>query len=157
MFQRWTIKVKNKEQCNNLNGQSNNTCTKDKGDKNCQCEKSVMCPVKPAKQSSFKKKHIPLYKDKNHKATISYKKQKKCEYTDSKSQVSRSSDKDCQEKKNSVMQSVTNADMWLPKPVPNEYRRMCSDKNCQSTRCYSTKKKSPVKLMNKYDKNCQSV
>ena len=63
-----------KEQCNSSKEQSNdNTCTRDKGDKNCQVEKSVnMCPTKPAK------------------------------------------------------------DMQLPKPA---IRRMCSDKNCQSTRC----------------------
>ena len=72
---------------------------KNKIDKNYQAEKNVMHPVKPAKQSSFKKKHISLYKDKNCKATISCKKQKKCEYADSNSHVSRNSDKNCQEKK----------------------------------------------------------
>ena len=32
---------------------------------------------------------------------------------------------------------------------------MCSDKNCQSTRCY--KKKSPIRPMCGDDKNCQST
>ena len=47
------------------------------------------------------------------------------------------------------MQSVTKKmDMQLPKPaLPYEYRRMCSDKNCQSTRCY----RNPMRPM--YD--CQ--
>ena len=40
-------------------------------------------------------------------------------------------------------------DMQLPKPaVPYKYTRLCSDKNCQSTRCY--KKKNS-------DKNCQET
>ena len=52
--------------------QFNTTCTRDKGDKNCQAEKSVnkwpkkfqmdIQSEKPAKQSSFKKKHVSLYK-----------------------------------------------------------------------------------------------
>ena len=133
-------------------------------DKKCQ-EKMVMLPVKPpmdvqlkepAEQSSFKKKHVPLYKDKNCKATMSHKKQKKGEYKDSKSHISRNSDKNCKEKESSNMWSVTSTnDVWLPKPpIPYEYRRMCSDKNCHSTGYYSLKKKSPRRPM--YDKNCQS-
>ena len=71
-------------------------------------------------------------------------KQKKCKYDhlDSQSTVLKCSDKNCQENGNSVMWSVTKeTDMQLPKP---EIRRLCSDKKCQSTRCYT-----------KYDKNCQ--
>ena len=45
----------------------------------------------PSKQSSFKKKHVPLYKGKNCKDTI-------CENIDSKSQISRKSDKNCPRK-----------------------------------------------------------
>ena len=42
--------------------------------------------------------------------------------------------KNCQADKNSVMQSVTNTeDRHSAKP---EIRRLCRDKNCQSTRCY---------------------
>ena len=44
------------------------------------------------------------------------------------------SDKNCQEDTNSVMWSVTNTeDRWSAKP---EIRRLCRDKNCQSTRCF---------------------
>ena len=92
--------------------------------KNCQAE-SVMQPVKPQMDVWLKK------------PTMSNKKQKKCEYDDSKSQVSKNFDRNCQEKENNAMWSVTKDtdDMWLPKlAVPYEYRRMCSDKNCQSTR-----------------------
>ena len=48
------------------------------------------------------------------------------------------------------MWSVTSMNnMWLPKPaVLYKYRRLCSDKNCQSTRCYRKRV---------YDKNCQSA
>ena len=106
--------------------------------------------MKPEEQVWLKKPAIKLCNKKslglymNCKATI-------CENTDSKSQLSGKymySDKNCQEikrprKPRNVMQSVTNTDVmdvWLPKPVPNEYRRVSSDKNCQSTRCYSIKK-----------------
>ena len=108
-------------------------------DKNCQT--SVMQPVKPQMDvwsekpamKSSSKKSIGL--NKNYKATMSHKKQKKCEYKDYKSQVSRNSDKNCQEikrprKPRNVMCSVTNTDVWLPKPA-----RLCSDKHCQSARC----------------------
>ena len=78
-----------------------------------------------------------------------------CENTDSKSHISRNSDRNCQENENIDMQSVTNTDhMQLPKPsVRHKYRRLCKDKTCQSTRCY----KSPVKPVHKYDKNCKSA
>ena len=67
---------------------------------------------KPAMKSS-NKKSIGL--NKNCKDTI-------CEYIDSKSEVSRNSDKNCQENENNVMGSVTKEiDVWLPKPaVPYE-------------------------------------
>ena len=76
-------------------------------------------------QSSYKKKDELkyLYKDKTCQDTIGDKKQKKI-------------DKNCQ---TSDMWSVTNTDnMQLP-AVPNEYRRLCSDKGCQYTRHYMTK------------------
>ena len=78
----------------------------------------------------------------------------------SKSQVQRSYDKNCQAEKhvhmqpkkpNKVMRSVTkdeNTDVQLTKPA---IRRLCRDKNCQSTRCHGNK--SPRRL--KCDKNCQ--
>ena len=55
------------------------------------------------------------------------------------------------------MQPVKNTEnkaMQLSKPlvVPKEYRRLCKDNACQSTRCY----KSPVRPKYNYDKNCQS-
>ena len=47
-------------------------------------------------------------------------------------------------------------DMWLPKPaIPYKHARLCSDKNCQSKRCY--RKKSPVRPMYGNDKNCQEI
>ena len=92
----------------------------------------------PGMQSSFKKKHVPLSKDNNCKSTRIYNK-------------SKCYDKNCQEKENNVMWSVTKeTDMQLPKPAT---RRLCSDKSCQSTRCSSLKKQSPRRPM--YDKNCQ--
>ena len=91
--------------------------------------------LKPAMKSS-NKKLVGSSKDKNCQATIIYKKHKKYEYDD----FQMCSDKDCQENIN--MWSVTNKDdMQLFKPA---IRRLCCDKNCQSTRCY---KKSI------YDKN----
>ena len=64
-----------------------------------------------------------------------------------KSQVQRSYDKNCQADKSNVMRSVTNTeDMHLTKPA---IRRLCRDKNCQSTRCYRSPRRP------KYDKNCQ--
>ena len=112
-----------------------------------------MQPVKPQMDVQLKKpakKSIGLSKDKNCQVTI-------CENTDSNSQVSRNLDKSCQENENIDMQSVANTDhMQLPKPaVLHKYRRLCSDKNCQSTRCYQ--KRSPMRPIQKYDKNCQSA
>ena len=112
-------------------------------DKNCQT--NVMQPVKPPMDVWLKKsamKLIGLARDKNCQAKISYTNQKKCKTIDSKSQISRNYGKNCQETIN--MCSVTQkTNMQLPKPA---IRRLCKDKNCQSTRCYT-----------KYDKNCQSA
>ena len=85
------------------------------------------------------KSSIGLAKDKNCQAIIYDKKQKKYEDTNSKDESSKCSDKYCQEKENINMWSVTNKDnMQLLKPtVLYEYSRLCSDKNCQSTRCYN--------------------
>ena len=125
--------------------QSDTTCTEIDAEKNCQTEKCDMWPVKPQMDVQLKKlalkssnkKLIGVSKDKNCQAKI-------CEYDDFKSQSSKCFDKECQE--NIKMQSVTNTDnMHLPKPA---IRRLCSDKNCQSTRCY--KKRN-------YDKYCQFV
>ena len=97
---------------------------------------------KPAMKSS-NKKLIGSAKDKNCHATI-------YEYDDFQSQSSKCSDKNSQGKENNNMWSVTNSeilDVQLPKPaVLHKYKRLCSDKNCQSTRCYT-----------KYVKNHQSV
>ena len=76
--------------------------------------------------------------NKNCKATVSCKKQKKCEYDDFQSQSAKCSGTNCQEKESGIMQPVTKKSVvWLPKPG---IRRLCKDKNCQSARCY----KSPV-------------
>ena len=123
-------------------------------DKNCQENENIdMQPVKPQMNVQLKKPAMKssnkklIESNKNCEATISCKKQKECEYDDSKSHMSRNSDKNYQGKINNNMWSVINTKhMQLPKPA-----RLCSDKNCQSTRCY----KSPVGPMNKYDKNCQ--
>ena len=66
-----------------------------------------------------------------------------------KSQIQRSYDKNCQADKSNVMWSVTNTeDMRLTKPA---IRRLCRDKNCQSTRCYNNR--GPRRTTD--DKNCQ--
>ena len=101
--------------------------------------KSVnMQPVKPKMDMQLQK---PIMNS-NNKKLVGLAKDKNCQAT-----VKMCSDKKCQENIN--MQSVTNTnDMQLPKPaVPYEYRRLCKDKNCQSTRCY----KSPVRPMYNYD------
>ena len=116
-------------------------------DKKCQENENIdMLPVKPKKDVQLKKpamKLIGLAKDKNCHATMSHKKQNKCEYKESKSQSAvkyACSDKNCQENREprSDMWSVTNTDnVWLPKPaVPYGYSRLCKKKDCQSTRCY---------------------
>ena len=118
--------------------------SKKQKNKKCQAE-SIRGPVKPKKDMQSEKPAMKSrYKksigsNKNCKATI-------CENSDSKSQDSRSYDKNCQDDKNSFMWSVTkeeNTDVQLPKPA-----RLFSDKNCQSTRCY--KNMSPRRPM--YDK-----
>ena len=133
-------------------------------DKKCQadknCQSNVMRSKKPRRHmwSVTKKTDVQLpkpavlhqyrrvCKDKNCQAKI-------CEYDDFKGQSSMCSDKNCQENEIINIQSVTNTNnMWLPKP---SIRRLCSDNKCQSTRCY--KKKSPVRPMYAYDKNCQSA
>ena len=110
----------------NKNCQTNGIMWEVKHQMDVQSEESV-------KQSSFKKKHVPLYKDKKCKATI-------CENIDSKSQISRNSDKKCQENENNVMWSVTRkTDVQLLKQAS---RRLCSDKNCPSTRHYTNMTKT---------------
>ena len=85
---------------------------KKQNNKNCPAE-SIKGSVKPKKDMQSEKPSInsrnkkPLYSGKN-----------------------------CQEDKNSVMQSVTkeeNIDVQLSQPA---IKSICSDKNCQSTRCY---------------------
>ena len=79
-------------------------------------------------------------------------------YGDHKCQSTMFSDKNCQETKLIHMWSLKpekSSIKWLPKPaVPDQYKKLCSDKNCQSTRCY--RKKHPVRPMCGDDKNCQS-
>ena len=112
-------------------------------DKACQINrrpvksKKDMWLKKQAKlQSSFKKKELKyMYKDKNCHDTM-------CEYDGPKSEstMKKCSDKNCQtgvmrpNTTKSHMWSVTKkTDVQLPKPA---IRRLCNDKNCQSTRCY---------------------
>ena len=96
--------------------------------------KKDMQPEKPAKDNKLQK----LKEDDK-----SYQSRKNVKSKDDRLLCS---DKNCQEikrprKPRSNMQSVTKeTDMQLPKPA-----RLYSDKNCQSTRCYSLKKKCPVR------------
>ena len=79
----------------------------------------------------------------------------KSEYDDFQSQSIVSSDKNCQDNKSVIMQPVKpQLDMQLPKLA---ITGLCRDKSCQSPRCYNYKKKSPVRPMYGYDKNCQSA
>ena len=90
--------------------------------KSCQAE-SNMCSKKPEISSRNKK---PMYSDKNCQAESIRRPRKPT----------------------GVMWSVTNTeDRQSAKP---EIKRMCTDKNCQSTRCYSFKEKSQRRPM--YDK-----
>ena len=116
-------------------------------DKKCQATKtSDMWPVQPK---------MDMWSNRPVKLQSSYKKK---DQDDFKSQSSMCSDKKCQETLNVQMRpkkpmshkwSVTKKnDVWLPTPaVLYQYRRLCNDKNCQSTGCY--KKRN-------YYKNCQS-
>ena len=130
-------------------------------DKKCQATKcykktSDVWPVKPEMNVQLPKPAVlyqyrRLSKDKKCQSTV-------CEYDDfeSQSKVKMCSDKICQENINMqpVMPDIMN--VQLPKPaVLCKCRRLCSDKNCQSTRC--CKKKSPMRPVHTYDRNCQSV
>ena len=122
--------------CSKKEKSNNTTCT-DNGDKNCQAEKCEVWPkklqmdkwLKKSAMTSTNKKLIESAKKKNCQATI-------CEHDDFKGQSSKCFDKEGQENIN--MWSVSNTDhMQLPKTA---IRRLCSDKNYQSTRCYATGK-----------------
>ena len=65
-------------------------------------------------------------------------------------------DKNCQENQNINMWPVKPAmNMQLPKPaIPYRYTRLCSDKNCQSKRCY--KKTDQVRSVCS-DNNCLEI
>ena len=113
------------------------------------CQTTNMQPVEshvdmqskePAMQASFKKKHVPLCKDKNYQSTRCYRK---------KSPVRRmyGYDKNCQEIPNvqmrpkkpiSNIQSVTKSSIPIRKQV-NHKKCLCHGKNCQSARKYSKK------------------
>ena len=120
--------------------------------KNCQESPNVhMWPLKPAKESTHMQSvtrssntSVEPASDKNCQAIRCYKKNNLV-----------CSDKTCQDYQCVNMQPVkpeTSSIMWLPKPaVPNQYKRLCNDKNCQSTRCYK------ISEYIKYDKNCQST
>ena len=112
----------------------------------------------PAMQSSFKKKHISLCKDKNCQSTWCYGKK-------SPVRPVYSNDKNCQEIPNvqmrpkkplSLMQSVTKISvMWLPKPAMEQstYKLNKDNKNCQSPKS----SKYPVRPVCGDDKNCPST
>ena len=98
---------------------------KQKRNKNTQAEKYVhMQPKKPATDVQSERSAMLIHHNKIKKSNIKDKEEKFLY-----------SDKNCQANKNDVMQSVTkeeNTDVQLPKPA-----RLCRDKNCQSTRCYT--------------------
>ena len=107
---------------------------KKKKNKNCQAE-SIKGSVKPKQDMQSEKPAVnsrnkePMYSDKNCQAESIRRPRKP----------------------KSVMQSVTkeeNTDVWLPQPA---IKSICSDKNCQSTRCY--KHMGPRRPI--CDKNCQ--
>ena len=117
-------------------------------DKKCQATKcyketSDMQLVKPQMDMWLPKPAVlyqyrRLSKDRDCQATI-------CEYDDFESQstVRMCFEKECQENTN-MWPVMPDVNMQLSKPA---ITRLCSDKNCQSTRCY--KKKN-------YEKYCQS-
>ena len=61
-----------------------------------------------------------------------------------------SADAPCKHKQ--LQNPYQEAHMQPQKPKPESYSGLCSDRTCQSTRCY----KSPVRPKYRYDKNCQS-
>ena len=65
------------------------------------------------------------------------------------------SNKKCKNNESVIMRpEKPEMDMQLPKPaIPYKYTRLCSDKNCQSTRCYQ--KKDSMRSMYGNDMNCQ--
>ena len=72
---------------------------------------------------------------------------------DPKSQYSRCFDKNCQENEFiNMWPEIPEMNVQLPKPaVLYQYRKLCNDKKCQSTRCY----KKPEFI--RHGKNCQSA
>ena len=134
-------------------------------DKNCKI--TNMRTVKPemhmwskehTMQSSFRKKHLPLCKDKNCQSTRCYRKKNPV-------RPMYDNDKNCQEILNvqmrpkkpiSHMLSVTKTSVTqLPKPAMEQsiYKLNQDIKNCQSPICF----KCPVRQMCGDDKNCQST
>ena len=112
---------------------------------------SIPRPAKP--QSKYKKKdqvkanQVSMSDDKNCKLPKFIK--------------SVSSDTNCKDNRNGNMWPVKlQMDMQSKEPAmqssfKKKYVPLCSDKNCQSTRCY--KKKSPKRPMCGDNKNCQSA
>ena len=119
------------------------------------------CPMKEKSKKSAQKKyinHCVSQENKSSKSKWEYKADVHIE-DDKNCQINRRplkskmyADKKCQAETFDIQPMKPQMDIWLPKPA---LRRLCKDKNCQSTRCYSSKKKSPVRPMYNYDKNCQ--
>ena len=132
---------------------------------NKNCQTTNMQPVKPkmdmqskepTMQSSFKKKHVPLCKDKTCQSTRCYRKK-------SPVRPMYGNGKNCQEIKNvqirpkkpiSNMQSVTKSSIPIGKQV-NHKKCLSNDKNCQSARKYSKECEYTMCLCD--GKNCQSA
>ena len=108
-------------------------------DKNCQ-DTMFMWPLQPAKKESCYMRSMP--RPVNLKSEY---KKKKSVYDD----------KNCQSTQGVHMHTAMQpSNMQLPKPAtPSSCKKLCSYKNCQSTRFY--KKKCPVRPVCT-DKNCQS-
>ena len=152
----------NKEQFVNIgsNEQSNTTCTRNTGDKNCQANKSAhRQPVKSAMDMQSNGSAVPIQYKMSKQQITAQEDDKNCQVTrcnKKKNQLkqvkSMCFDRNCQVNMRPVKPEI---DMQLPKPaIPYKYKRLCSDKNCQSTRCF--KKKCPVRPVCD-DKNCQSA
>ena len=127
------------------------------GDKNCQAEdKSVnMWPKKPKKDMQSngsamlmqhkmsKKQIVPQKEDKNCQENIHRRPMKSKMYADKICQAAKMSNK-CYEAK-AAQKSYAVSDQYRCVVTQTSstyvYSRLCNDKNCQSTRCYSFKKK----------------
>ena len=159
--------------------QSSATCTRNTGDKNCQADKSAHIQlVKPVMSSVHMQSNIPAVPIQDKKSMqqivpqeddkncqVNVKPVKKIVFDDKKSSSTICyknpvcSNKKCQDTRFTwpvkpviYMQSKEAA---MQSSFQKKHVLLCSDKNCQSTRCY--RKKSPARPMYGNDRNCQET